>query len=131
MDAKQHRSQGFTLIATLLLLLLLSGVALGLMYMVNTETRVGGNDLENGLAYHAAEGGMEKMTADLANLFSSSAALKWISGADKVKHFNLPSTRHSRSFCGTCGSALPMTYRLSLTCWIFGSGPRTACCGAA
>jgi len=74
MDAKQHRSKGFTLIATLLLLLLLSGVALGLMYMVNTETRVGGNDLENGLAYHAAEGGMEKMTADLANLFSSSQA---------------------------------------------------------
>ena len=74
MDAKQHHSQGFTLIATLLLLLLLSGVALGLMYMVNTEARVGGNDLENGLAYHAAEGGMEKMTADLANLFSSSQA---------------------------------------------------------
>jgi len=74
MDAKQHRSKGFTLIATLLLLLLLSGVALGLMYMVNTETRVGGNYLENGLAYHAAEGGMEKMTADLANLFSSSQA---------------------------------------------------------
>jgi hypothetical protein len=74
MDAKQYRSKGFTLIATLLLLLLLSGVALGLMYMVNTEARVGGNDLENGLAYHAAEGGMEKMTADLANLFSSSQA---------------------------------------------------------
>jgi PilX N-terminal len=74
MDAKQHHSKGFTLIATLLLLLLLSGVALGLMYMVNTEARVGGNDLENGLAYHAAEGGMEKMTADLANLFSSSQA---------------------------------------------------------
>src|ERR1700732_2607627 len=47
-------------------------------------------------------------SAHAANLFSSSAALKWISGADKVKHFNLPSTRHSRSFCGTCGSALPM-----------------------
>ena len=47
-------------------------------------------------------------SAHAANLFSSSAALQWISGADKVKHFNLPSTRHSRSFCGTCGSALPM-----------------------
>ena len=47
-------------------------------------------------------------SAHAANLFSSSAALKWISGADKVQHFNLPSTRHSRSFCGTCGSALPM-----------------------
>jgi hypothetical protein len=74
MEDRQHRSEGFTLIATLLLLLLLSGVALGLMYMVNTEARIGGNDLENGLAYHAAEGGMEKMTADLANLFSSSQA---------------------------------------------------------
>jgi len=44
-----------------------------------------------------------------ANLFSSSATLKWVSGEDQVRHFNLPSTRHSRSFCGTCGSALPIT----------------------
>jgi hypothetical protein len=71
MRLNQLRSRGFTLIATLLLLLLLSGVALGLMFMVNTESRVGGSDLENSLAYHAAEGGMEKMTADLANLFAS------------------------------------------------------------
>jgi hypothetical protein len=74
MGANQVRSKGFTLIAALLLLLLMSGVALGLMYMVNTESRVGGGDLENGLAFHAAEGGMEKMTADLANLFSSQQA---------------------------------------------------------
>jgi len=44
-----------------------------------------------------------------ANLFSSSATLKWVSGEDQVRHFNLPSTRHSRGFCGTCGSALPIT----------------------
>ena len=48
------------MVAALLLLLLLSGIAVGLMYMVNTETRVGGSDLENSLAFHAAEGGMEK-----------------------------------------------------------------------
>ena len=47
-------------------------------------------------------------SAHAANLFSSSATLKWLSGEEKVKHFNLPSTRHSRSFCKTCGSALPM-----------------------
>ena len=46
-------------------------------------------------------------SAHAANLFSSSAALTWVSGADKVRQFNLPSTRHSRSFCGECGSALP------------------------
>ena len=48
-------------------------------------------------------------SAHAANLFSSSAALKWISGEELVKEFSLPSTRHSRCFCGTCGSALPIT----------------------
>ena len=47
-------------------------------------------------------------SAHAANLFSASATLKWLSGEDEVRHFNLPSTRHSRSFCDTCGSALPM-----------------------
>jgi Tfp pilus assembly protein PilX len=40
-------SQGFTLIASLLLLMLMSGFALGLLMMVNTEQRVGGYDLNN------------------------------------------------------------------------------------
>ena len=47
-------------------------------------------------------------SAHAANLFSSTAALKWVSGQDKVRQFNLPATRHNRCFCGTCGSALPM-----------------------
>ena len=42
-----------------------------------------------------------------ANLFSSTATLKWLSGEDQVRVFNLPSTRHRNSFCSTCGSALP------------------------
>jgi hypothetical protein len=46
-------------------------------------------------------------SAHAANLFSSSARLLWISGEDKVKSFRLPSTRHSKGFCITCGSALP------------------------
>jgi hypothetical protein len=47
-------------------------------------------------------------SAHAANLFSSIAALKWVSGEDKVRQFNLPATRHSKCFCSTCGSALPM-----------------------
>jgi len=47
-------------------------------------------------------------SAHAANLFSASAVLKWVSGERNVRQFNLPSTRHSRSFCGTCGSALPI-----------------------
>ncbi|MES2491284.1 MAG: GFA family protein [Pseudomonadota bacterium] len=46
-------------------------------------------------------------SAHAANLFSSQVTLKWIAGQDKVVFFNLPSTRHSKSFCSICGSALP------------------------
>ncbi len=70
MTAKM-RSRGFTLIASLLLTLLLSGVAIALLMMVNTEQRVGGADLSNAYTYRAAEGGMEKMTSDLAQVFKS------------------------------------------------------------
>lgn len=46
-------------------------------------------------------------SAHAANLFSSSAKLRWISGHHQVQRFDLPSTRHSRCFCSVCGSALP------------------------
>src|ERR1700722_9322666 len=64
-------SRGFTLVASLLMLVLLSGIAIGLMMMVNTEGKVGGTDLQNNLAFHAAEGGMEKMYSDLSTVFRS------------------------------------------------------------
>jgi hypothetical protein len=47
-------------------------------------------------------------SAHAANLFSSTASLHWLAGADHVKRFDLPATRHSKCFCGNCGSALPM-----------------------
>ena len=63
-------SQGFTLIAALLILVLLSGVAAGLLFMVTNESRMGSNDLEANLAYYGAESGMEKLTADLSGLYT-------------------------------------------------------------
>lgn len=48
-------------------------------------------------------------SAHAANLFSQSAKLVWRSGADAVISFTLPRTRHNRSFCKRCGSALPNT----------------------
>jgi len=48
-------------------------------------------------------------SAHAANLFSQSAKLSWQSGADAVTTFTLPGTRHGRSFCRFCGSALPNT----------------------
>ncbi|MGA8270320.1 MAG: hypothetical protein WB919_02100 [Candidatus Sulfotelmatobacter sp.] len=69
-DAK-FASRGFTLIASLLLLLLLTGFSLALLMMVNTEQRAGGNDLNNTYTYRSAEGAMEKATSDLAATFKS------------------------------------------------------------
>ena len=46
-------------------------------------------------------------SAHAANLFSTTAKLTWLAGEDQVTTYHLPSTRHAKSFCKTCGSALP------------------------
>lgn len=46
-------------------------------------------------------------SAHAANLFSSTAALRWLSGEDKVQTFNYLQEGHIKSFCSICGSALP------------------------
>ncbi len=46
-------------------------------------------------------------SAHAANLFSSQASLKWLTGQHKITFYNLPNTRHGRNFCSVCGSALP------------------------
>ncbi len=67
----QRRNRGFTLIASLMLLALMSVIAIGLLMMVDTESQVGSHDVENSLAYRGAEGAMEQMTANLANTFQN------------------------------------------------------------
>src|SRR5208337_1343185 len=74
MKSARLHTKGFTLIASLLLLLLMSGMAIGLLMMVNAENRVGGSDMQNDLAYHAAEGGVEKMGSDLAAVLQNAQA---------------------------------------------------------
>ncbi len=71
MHSSKLGSRGFTLIASLMLLLIMSGVAIGLLMMVNTEGKVGSQDTQNTLAFHAAEGGIEHMTSDLAGMFQN------------------------------------------------------------
>lgn len=46
-------------------------------------------------------------SAHAANLFSQTAALKWLSGSEMVKTFRLPGTRFAKTFCGRCSGALP------------------------
>lgn len=71
MKSRKVRSEGFVLIAALLLLFLLSGLAVGIMMLTTSEIRIGGNDRETNIAYYGAESGMEKLTADLAALYDS------------------------------------------------------------
>ena len=87
-DRMMRLLKGFTLIASLLMLLLLSGIAIGLMMMVNTEGKVGGTDLQNNVAYHSAEGGIEKMNSDLAVTFQNAQAPT----APQICNVGLPTT---------------------------------------
>jgi hypothetical protein len=64
-------------------------------------------DFERFCLCHCAYCRKDTGSAHGANLFSSTATLKWLSGKDNVRTFNLPSTRHQVSFCSNCGSALP------------------------
>jgi Tfp pilus assembly protein PilX len=69
---KTKAQRGFTLIAALLLTILLSGIAVGLLYTVSNESRMGGNELEGNLAYYGAEAEMENLTAQLSTLYQTS-----------------------------------------------------------
>ncbi len=71
MGQGRKSSRGFTLIAALLIMILLSGVAAGLLFLVTNESKMGGNDLEANLAYFDAESGMEKLTSDLGALYQA------------------------------------------------------------
>ncbi len=99
MGQKKNRSRGFTLIAALLVLVLLSGVAVGLLFIVTNESRIGGNDLEANMAYYGAESGMEKLTSDLSALYAQFQAPK----NDKIQALT--------SFPPTAAMVNGMTYR--------------------
>jgi hypothetical protein len=45
--------------------------------------------------------------AHAANLVSSTATVSWVSGHESIRTYRVPETRHERSFCVECGSALP------------------------
>ncbi len=68
---KTHSSKGYVLISALLVVVLLSGISVGLMYLVNMETRLGATDMDNTRAFYGAEAAMEKMMSDLNALYVS------------------------------------------------------------
>lgn len=68
--------------------------------------RVSG-EFESFFLCHCSRCRKDTGSAHGANLFSTTAKIEWLSGEDKVKTYRVPGTRHERSFCLECGSALP------------------------
>ena len=64
-------------------------------------------DFESFFLCHCGRCQKDSGSAHAANLFSSTASITWLSGQGKIKTFRVPSTRHEKSFCSECGSALP------------------------
>lgn len=56
---------------------------------------------------HCARCRKDSGSAHSANLLSSTASITWVSGEKNIKNFRLPGSRHVKSFCAECGSALP------------------------
>ena len=50
----------------------MSAMAVGLIYLVNNEQRMGNNDLESNVAYYGAEAGIENLTSQLSQLYQQS-----------------------------------------------------------
>jgi hypothetical protein len=58
---------------------------------------------------HCARCRKDSGSAHSANLFSRTARITWLSGEENIKTFRLSGTRHVKSFCTECGSALPVS----------------------
>jgi Tfp pilus assembly protein PilX len=68
-----RKQRGFTLIAALMITIMLSGVAVGILYLVNGEVAMGRNDLQSNQAYYAAEAQMENLSAQLDILYQTNS----------------------------------------------------------
>lgn len=64
-------------------------------------------EFENFFLCHCKRCRKDTGSAHAANLFSTSAELRWLSGEEKTRTFNFQSDGHIKCFCVNCGSALP------------------------
>jgi len=71
---KANRENGIALITALLVLMLISSIIVGFCWLVMTDQAMGGYTSRRETAFYGAEAGMEKLTADLNNLFSQNYA---------------------------------------------------------
>ena len=129
-------SRGFSLLAALLLMLLVSALSVALMYSVNTERQISSSDQEQNLARYAAEAAMEKMVADVGGLYTQTAspglgsisALSAANNQPTISGVVFPTYNiYADADCGTattptCGAAPPKPYATTKT---ISTGPNT------
>jgi hypothetical protein len=72
---RTKRENGVALITVLLILFLISGLMVGMTWMVMSDQRLGGNNQSRETAFYGAEAGMEKMTSDMGNIFTQSGGI--------------------------------------------------------
>ena len=65
-----RKDAGIALITTILLLFLMSSLLVGFAVLLISNQQIAGANNDQTVAFYAAEAGMEKMTADLGDLFS-------------------------------------------------------------
>jgi Tfp pilus assembly protein PilX len=65
-----QQQDGIALLTTILLLFLMSSLLVGFAVLLLSNQQLAGANNDQVVAFYAAEAGMEKMTADLGNLFS-------------------------------------------------------------
>src|ERR1700730_14420962 len=62
--------RGAALATAILMMALLSAIAMTVLAVVRTESRIAGSDLKRTQTFYAAAAGIEKMTADFSTLWS-------------------------------------------------------------
>ncbi len=72
---RSKHENGVALITALLILFLVSAIVVGMSWMVVSDQRLSGNNQDRELAFYAAEAGMEKMTADMGNVFATKGSI--------------------------------------------------------
>lgn len=72
---RRNTEQGIALMTVMLILTLVSAIVVGMSWMVITDQRLGGNNQDRQNAFYGAEAGMEKLTADLGNIFATKGAV--------------------------------------------------------
>ena len=72
---RTNRENGVALITALLVLVLVSALVVGMSWMVMSDQHLGVNNVNRETAFYGAEAGMERMTADMGNIFSTQGSL--------------------------------------------------------